>query len=281
MHENKYLLLICPLHLSFPQQAWCKKYAKQNQYCWPSPSRSLPDVPLLSFVPRSNRLTAHKTSSLSRPAEPVAFPYTHRCLGVSRQDLRSCDQKSGSACANSDLFQRSRSLVCLPTTSSSLGPVSVHFNKPSLLLSTFFSSRRIRTRVNVDDLEGVQETDVDTGMKIASSDLSVVSAYSVPNGFSNTLEKTAKYPTQEHGVNSCKQAASDGVATLPKSNPFEIPSSFLPCPLTGSSSLSTSSSATSSGTHFEIKYLPRGMLVSYDDSRTTGGGKSTEEEFFI
>ncbi|XP_015284539.1 PREDICTED: protein FAM124A [Gekko japonicus] len=241
------------------QQAWYKKYAKQSQCFWPSPSRNLPDVPLRSFVPGSNRLK-HKRMYL---------------------DARSCDQKSGSACANSDSFQRSRSLVCLPTTSSSLSPASFHFNKPSLLLSTFSSGRRTGARINIDDLEGVQETDVDTGMKLASSDLSVVSAYSVPNGFSNTLEGATKCPVQEHGVNRFKQAVTDGTSISAKSNPFEIPSSFLPCPFAGSSSSSTSSSATSSGAHFEIKYLARGMLVSCDDSRTTGGGKSTEEEFFI
>ncbi|XP_077168106.1 protein FAM124A isoform X2 [Paroedura picta] len=259
-------------------QASYKKHAKQNQCVWTSPSSSLSDVPLLSFVPRSNRLAAHKTSSLARPSESVPFPHTHQSLGASRQDLRSCNQKWGSACASPDLFQRSQSLVCLPTTSSSPGPASFRVNKPTLLLSTFSSSRRTRTRINVDELEGVQETNVDTGMKLASSDLSVVSAYSVPNGFSNTLEGTAKCSSQKHGVSLFKQAVSDGISFSAKSNPFEIPSSFLPYP---PSSAFTPSSATSSGTQLGIKHFPRGMLVSCHDSRTTGGGKSTEEEFFI
>nr|XP_056712864.1 protein FAM124A [Euleptes europaea] len=262
-------------------QAWYKKYAKLNKCCWPSPSRNLPDVPLLSFVPRSDRLTAHKASSLSRPAESVMSPHTHQCLGVSRQDLRSCDQKSGSTCTNSDLFQRSKSLVCLPTTSSSPGPASFRCSKLNLSLSTFSSGRRTRTRVNIDDLEGVQETDVDTGMKLTFSDLSVVSAYSIPDGFSNGLEGTTKPPAREHGVSRCKKAVSDGRSISAKNNPFALPSSSLLGSFAGSSSSSTSSSAASSGAHFEIKYLPRGTLASCDDSRTTGGGKANEEEFFI
>uniref|UniRef100_A0ACB8GDR8 Uncharacterized protein n=1 Tax=Sphaerodactylus townsendi TaxID=933632 RepID=A0ACB8GDR8_9SAUR len=139
--------------------------------------------------------------------------------------------------------------------------------------------RRARTRVNVDDLEGVQETNVDTGMNLAFSDLSAASADSVPDRFSHDLEGTAKYPAQEHGVGTCEQAVSDGRSA--KNSPFELPSISLPGPFAGSSSSSTSSSAASSGAHFEIKCLPRGTLVSCDDSRTTGGGKLVEEEFFI
>ncbi|XP_054854814.1 protein FAM124A isoform X2 [Eublepharis macularius] len=267
-------------------QARHKKYAKQNRCCWPSPSRNLPDLPLLSFVPHSDRLTPNKTSNLSKPAESLTFHHTHQCIRVSRQDLRSSDQeyfprRPGSACANSDLFQRSRSLVCLPTTNSSLGPEASHFSRPSLFLSTFSSGCKTRTRVKIDDLEGVQETDVDTGMTVAFSDLSVVSAYSVPDGFSNDLEGTTKCPAQKHGVSRYKQAVSDGRSISTKSNPFELPSSPLPFPFAGSSSSSASSSIASSGARFEIKYLPRGSLVSWDDSRTTGGGKSIEEEFFI
>ncbi|XP_048355324.1 protein FAM124A [Sphaerodactylus townsendi] len=261
------------------QQAWYKKHAKPNKYCWPSPSRNLPDVPPLSFVPCRDRATDHKACSLSRLADSVTFPHTRQSLGVSQQDLRSCDQKPGSACAHSNLFQRNKSLVCLPTTSSSLEPASFQFSKLSLSLSTFSSGRRARTRVNVDDLEGVQETNVDTGMNLAFSDLSAASADSVPDRFSHDLEGTAKYPAQEHGVGTCEQAVSDGRSA--KNSPFELPSISLPGPFAGSSSSSTSSSAASSGAHFEIKCLPRGTLVSCDDSRTTGGGKLVEEEFFI
>lgn len=42
--------------------------------------------------------------------------------------------------------------------------------------------------LSIDDLEGAQETDVDTGLRLSSSDLSVVSAYSAPSRFCSPKE---------------------------------------------------------------------------------------------
>ncbi|XP_062981559.1 protein FAM124A [Elgaria multicarinata webbii] len=266
------------------QQARYKKSAKQTKLCWSSPSRSFPGAQLPSFVPDSNKLTLNKDSDPLKPVDSIVYHHTNPCLGVSHQDLRTYNRKrfprrSSSASTNSGSFQRSKSLACLPTTSSSLVLESFHFSEPNSL-STFSSGHRTRIRVNIDDLEGVQETDVDTGMKLAYSDLSVVSAYSVPDGFSNGMEARRKWPTQEHSINRFKQAVSRGRSSSAKCNPFEFSSSSLPFPFDWSSSSSTSPSASPSAAHFEIKCLPRGTVFSFDDSRTTGGGK-TNQEFYI
>ncbi|KAM9319306.1 protein FAM124A [Gastrophryne carolinensis] len=90
-------------------------------------------------------------------------------------------------------FQRSKSLLCLPTLSSFPSCESFPFSEPPQFyrnesqISPMPVWRR-SPRINIDDLEGAQETDVDTGMKLSSSDVSVVSAYSPLEGLSSDLE---------------------------------------------------------------------------------------------
>lgn len=160
---------------------------------------------------------------------------------------------------------------------SSLVPKPFHFSEPNSL-STFSSGHRTRSRVNIDDLEGVQETDVDTGMKLAFADLSVVSAYSVSDGFSSDVEaKTVQGPS----VKRFKEPGSRGRSPSTKCNIFELSSGSLPFPIDWFSSSSESHSGSPSAGSFEIKCLPRGTIFPFADSRTTGGGKSNEEEFYI
>ncbi|KAJ6659238.1 hypothetical protein lerEdw1_019284 [Lerista edwardsae] len=260
------------------QQAWYKKCVKQNSFCWSStPSRKLPVAPLPNFVPQGNQPSPVRTSGLSKPINLVTFHPADQCLGISQQDLRnsdqeSCPRRSKSAFINSGSFQRSKSLVSLPTSRSSMASEALHLSEPDSL-STL--SYRARTRVHIDDLEGVQETDVDTGMKLAFSDLSVVSAYSVSDG--NNMEGRRKYPTQGQSVS--RHSFSRGRSHSAKRNPFELSTSFLP--FDQFSSISVSPSASPSTAHTEIKYSSRGTVFSFGDSRTTGGGKTNEEEFYI
>nr|XP_020643634.1 protein FAM124A isoform X1 [Pogona vitticeps]XP_020643635.1 protein FAM124A isoform X1 [Pogona vitticeps] len=260
-----------------------KKYAKQNTCCHLSPPRSTP-VP--RFVPSySTRWALHKRTDPSRPAGSLAFPHANPCLVVSQHDLRNCGRerfprRSSTASTSSGSFQRSKSLACLPTTSSSLTSKFFHFSDPNSL-STFFSSGRTRARVNIDDLEGVQETDVDTGMKLAFSDLSVVSAYSAPDVFGKETEVKTTCPVPNQSVNRFKQTISRGRCSSAKYHPLQLSSSCLPFLFDWSSSSSTSPSASPSAVLFGSRHLPRRTAFSLDDSRTTGGGRADEEEFYI
>ncbi|XP_041127509.1 protein FAM124A-like [Polyodon spathula] len=68
------------------------------------------------------------------------------------------------------MVQRSCSLCCLLTVRHSPSPA------PSLLSSSFFD-KTVAFCFNIDALEDAKETDVDTGLKLTSFDMSVVSAY--------------------------------------------------------------------------------------------------------
>ncbi|XP_062840579.1 protein FAM124A [Anolis carolinensis] len=266
------------------QQVHYKRYAQKNKFCWMSPLRNHPLTPPPTFVPFSTRWTLNKTNDPSKPIHSITLHHAKPCLGVSQQDLRSDARgrflkRSSTASTASGSFQRSKSLVCLPTVSSSLTSESFHFSEPTSL-SSFSSGHRRRAKVNIDDLEGVQETDVDTGMKLAFSDLSVVSAYSAPASFSTEKEaRTASLP-HKGIVDRFKQAISRRKSPSTKCNLPEFSSSSFTFPSSWSCSSSPSLSA-SSVAHFEIKRLPKGTIFSFDDSRTTGGGRKKEEEFYI
>ncbi|KAH0621935.1 hypothetical protein JD844_023686 [Phrynosoma platyrhinos] len=266
------------------QQVRYKRCAKQNMFCWLSSARNLPLTPPSSFVPYSTRWTLNKTSNPSKPVHEITLHHANPCLGVSQQDLRTygheCFPKRASTVStNSGSFQRSKSLVCLPTASSSLTSQSFYFSEPNSL-STFSSGHRRRTRVNIDDLEGVQETDVDTGMKLAFSDLSVVSAYSAPECFSTEKEARTECLPQNQNVDRSKWTISRRKFPSAKCNLLELSSRSFSFPFNWSCGSSPSLSA-SSVAPFEIKSLPKGTIFSFDDSRTTGGGGENEEEFYI
>ncbi|XP_069828215.1 protein FAM124A isoform X2 [Dendropsophus ebraccatus] len=118
-------------------------------------------------------------------------------LGISHQNLpeNPVDVTPGSK-SLPQWFQRSKSLVCLPTLNSFPSCESFPFSEPLHLYQRdpHSSVWRSSPRINIDDLEGAQETDVDTGMKLSSSDLSVVSAYSPLDGLSSDLEASLPSP---------------------------------------------------------------------------------------
>ncbi|XP_072616613.1 protein FAM124A isoform X1 [Vulpes vulpes] len=97
-------------------------------------------------------------------------------------------------------FQRSKSLFCLPTGDPPPGSSAL----PQWFSSSGAPGHRASGRghgqlVSVDDLEGAQETDVDTGLRLSSSDLSVVSAYSAPSSFGRAQAALGPGGVHSHG----------------------------------------------------------------------------------
>ncbi|XP_038166245.1 protein FAM124A [Arvicola amphibius] len=140
--------------------------------------------------PRSTPSTTVDTPSTAQSSSKTALQ-SSPFLGSSQVALpprnkQECPpQLSTSSPARS--FQRSKSLFCLPS-----GGPSPAEPQPLLTGSQRHSASEWRPGylLSVDDLEGAQETDVDTGLRLSSSDLSVVSAYSAPSRFCNTVESS-------------------------------------------------------------------------------------------
>uniref|UniRef100_A0A8C5T122 Family with sequence similarity 124 member A n=1 Tax=Malurus cyaneus samueli TaxID=2593467 RepID=A0A8C5T122_9PASS len=204
-------------------------------------------------------------------------------LGFSQQDLRHSDQgdftrRSRSASSISWSFQRSKSLFCLPTVNSSSASETFHFSEPFQFLNAGSPATRLKTwkcspKLNIDDLEGAQETDVDTGMKLSFSDLSVVSAYSALNGFCSELKDSL--PSQKQIVSRAKQAATSRSPALAMCNNFESVDSALPSPSEWSSSSFMSASLSK-----QHKQPLRAAPCSLDD-RVCSASPVNEEEFYI
>ncbi|XP_063808030.1 protein FAM124A isoform X2 [Pseudophryne corroboree] len=154
-------------------------------------SRNLAGTPIFSRIPPSHR---NKCDQKKRHLSNGQLPG----LGVSQQDFPQIHVETtyrSTQRTAAQWFQRSKSLLCLPTLSSFPSCESFPFSEPqhfSRHEPQVFQTPgwRSNCRINIDDLEGVQETDVDTGMKLSSSDLSVVSAYSPLDGLSADLESS-------------------------------------------------------------------------------------------
>lgn len=206
-------------------------------------------------------------------------------LGFSQQDLRRSDRgdftrRSSSASSISWSFQRSKSLFCLPTVNCSSASEIFHFSEPFQFLNTGSPASRLKTwrcspRLNIDDLEGAQETDVDTGMKLSFSDLSVVSAYSALNGFCNDLE--ASLPPQKRALSKAKEAATGGRPASATCNTFESADGSLPS-LSDRSSISFVSASLSK----QPKQSSRAAPCSLDGHGSVcPASPANEEEFYI
>uniref|UniRef100_A0A8C0JEZ3 Family with sequence similarity 124 member A n=1 Tax=Chelonoidis abingdonii TaxID=106734 RepID=A0A8C0JEZ3_CHEAB len=207
----------------------------------------------------------------------------HRANG-----LGDFTRRSSSASSISWSFQRSKSLFCLPTTSFSPASDSFNFSEPFHNLNTGSPVNRLKTwrcspKLNIEDLEGSQETDVDTGMKLSFSDLSVVSAYSTFNGFCSDLETTL--PSQRQRVSRFKQAVSRRRPLSVMCSTLELPSGSLPSLSEWSSSSFLSSSASPLASHCQLRQSPRATPCSLNDRKTPGsihpGSPANEEEFYI
>lgn len=237
---------------------------------------------LPAFLPQSHQ------SVSEQPQEMVQKKVHHtnglgHYLGFSQQDLRHSDQgdftrRSRSASSISWSFQRSKSLFCLPTVNSSSASETFHFGEPFQFLRTGSPASRLKTwkcspKLNIDDLEGAQETDVDTGMKLSFSDLSVVSAYSALNGFCSELE--GSLPSQKQTVSRAEQAATSGRPVSATCNTFESVDGSPP-----SLSEWSSSSFMSASLSKQHKQALRAASCSLDDS-VCPASSVNEEEFYI
>ncbi|XP_034614424.1 protein FAM124A isoform X4 [Trachemys scripta elegans] len=300
--EISFLLSTCKTLTSSPgffssdqARIWYRKSAKQNKLHFPS-SRDSHFTPSPSYISHSHRPAPDQTSEHLNSAGQIKL---HRAnglgqyLGISQQDLRNGDRgdftrRSSSASSISWSFQRSKSLFCLPTTSSSPASDSFNFSEPFQNLNTGSSVNRLKTwrcspKLNIENLEGSQETDVDTGMKLSFSDLSVVSAYSTFNGFCSDLE--AALPSQRQSVSISKQAVSRGRPLSAMCSTLELPSGSLPSLSEWSSSSFLSSSASPLASHCQLRQSPGATPCSLNDRKTTGsihpGSPTNEEEFYI
>ncbi|NXA48373.1 F124A protein, partial [Nothocercus julius] len=214
---------------------WYRKSAKQSKLLHPSVSTDSRLTPLPTCLPQSHQSVPQQPKEMGQNKVHHTNGLGHY-LGFSQQDLRHSDQgdftrRSSSASSISWSFQRSKSLFCLPTISSSLASGTSHFSEPIQFLSPGSPATRLKTwrcspRLNIDDLEGAQETDVDTGKKLSFSDPSVVSAYSALNGFCSDLETSL--PLQMQSTGKTKQAATGGRPASVMCNTFEPVDGSLP-----------------------------------------------------
>ncbi|XP_073469336.1 protein FAM124A isoform X1 [Aquarana catesbeiana] len=183
--------------------------------------------------------------------------------------------KSGSSTAQ--WFQRSKSLLCLPTLSSFPSCESFPFSEPPQFYrnepQTFqMPVWRSSPRINIDDLEGAQETDVDTGMKLSSSDLSVMSAYSPLDGLSGDLEPSLPShgeggPTVKHKL--C-ELSYESFHSVSERSSCSLISSVFP-------SISSSTSLTEFKKDNE-SHCRNAVQISKQGTETGG---TEEEEFYI
>uniref|UniRef100_A0A8C3KU44 Family with sequence similarity 124 member A n=1 Tax=Calidris pygmaea TaxID=425635 RepID=A0A8C3KU44_9CHAR len=268
------------------QQArgWCRKSAKQNKQPYPSVSTDSRFTTLPAFLPQSHQSVPEEPKEMGQNKVHHANGLGHH-LGFSQQDLRHSEQgdftrRSSSASSISWSFKRSKSMFCLPTANSSSASETFHFSEPFQFLNIGSPATRLKTwrcspRLNIDDLEGAQETDVDTGMKLSFSDLSVVSAYSALNGFCNDLK--ASLPPQKQAISKTKQTATRGRPVSTVCNTFESVDGSLPFLSEWSSNSFTSASLSK-----QPKQSSRAAPCSLDDHGSVCPASSAnEEEFYI
>uniref|UniRef100_A0A2K6NZ28 Family with sequence similarity 124 member A n=1 Tax=Rhinopithecus roxellana TaxID=61622 RepID=A0A2K6NZ28_RHIRO len=170
---NKILLQAQRVHKKFPKPGRVHHSSEKKRHSTPLPSTAVP-----SHTPGSSQQS------------PLNSPHP----GPIRTGLPPGHQQEFAGRANSTpnppwSFQRSKSLFCLPTG----GPSLAFSAEPQWFSNTGAPGHRASEwrhgyLLSIDDLEGAQETDVDTGLRLSSSDLSVVSAYSAPSRFCSTVE---------------------------------------------------------------------------------------------
>ncbi|XP_001233732.3 protein FAM124A [Gallus gallus] len=265
-------------------RSWCRKSAKQNKQPYPSVSTDSHFTTLPGFHPQSHQSVPEQPKEMSQNKVHHANGLGHY-LGFSQQDLRHSDQedftrRSSSASSILWSFQRSKSLFCLPTVSSSSASETAHFSEAFQFLNTESPATRLKTwrcspRLNIDDLEDAQETDVDTGRKLSFSDLSVVSAYSALNRFCNDLE--ASLPPQKQTCSTSTKASTSGRPVSTMCGTFDPMDGSLP-----SLSEWSSSSFMSASLSKQPKQSSRTASCSLDDCGSIFPASPTnDEEFYI
>ncbi|XP_027246169.1 protein FAM124A isoform X2 [Cricetulus griseus] len=222
--------------------------------------------------PHSTPSTAIDTPSTAQGSSRIA-PQNSPFLGSSQVALlsrnkRECTPQSSTS-SPAWSFQRSKSLFCLPS-----GGPSPTEPQPLLTGSQRHSASEWRPSnlLSIDDLEGAQETDVDTGLRLSSSDLSVVSAYSAPSRFCNSVESSSlpskrcssHWPAPKSPEEGPLPAASEvSPDTSWDSHPVFTKGSPSPAEI-------TAAALSASGVSSPTELSPQ---LSCQDSKTTQGGQ--------
>ncbi|XP_072466591.1 protein FAM124A isoform X2 [Notamacropus eugenii] len=241
-----------------------RKSKTSKLHCYPEKSFSF--IPASGFIPRSRTLSNGQQQKLGSPAN-----------GLYQPDLPPGTQ-GGQTQRNSNArrppwsFQRSKSLFCLPTGGATFASESLPLAEPLWVLNRNSpaeesSERKQNPKLSVDDLEDAQETDVDTGLKLSFSDLSVVSAYSAPSGFCNISETF--FPPRKCHLHRPKQGASRGTSLSASSGVPAEASCTSFSSFTEGSSDSPPSSAASPFTSSSTLKEPSEPPASHPEARQT------------
>ncbi|EHB09861.1 Protein FAM124A [Heterocephalus glaber] len=170
---NRILLQAQRVHKRFPKPSRAH-HSSEKQPC---------SIPSLSATALSHTLGS------GQPALCDGLFLGPNQLNLPSGHQEECARRARSTPSPPWSFPRSKSLFCLPT----VGPTSASCTEPQWSSNTGPLGQRAYEHrhgplLSMDDLEGAQETDVDTGLQLSSSDLSVVSAYSAPSQFCGTGE---------------------------------------------------------------------------------------------
>uniref|UniRef100_A0A9L0TF20 Family with sequence similarity 124 member A n=1 Tax=Equus caballus TaxID=9796 RepID=A0A9L0TF20_HORSE len=273
---NKILLQAQKVHKKFPKPSRAH-HSEQKPDSMPSPSATAlsctpgsSQQPLLDSshpgLSQTGLPTRHQQEFARRASVPPSLPWS---------------------------FQRSKSLFCLPTGDPSPASSAVpqwfsNTGAPGHRASEWRHSQLF----SIDDLEGAQETDVDTGLRLSSSDLSVVSAYSAPSRFCDTVEtsltseRCSSHWSKHKGSREGPLPTGSGVATetswasLPfftKGPPTSSATAVAAPPASGASSLTESSPELPCE-------APNAKQTGRDDPpppALPGPGDNDTEEFYI
>ncbi|XP_053772752.1 protein FAM124A [Desmodus rotundus] len=272
---NRILLQAQRAHRKCPTPSGARHSSEQEPHRAPSPSSSTPGHPPgggPQTLPDNPRPGPSQPVLPARPQQELAPP--------------------ASSAPGKSVFQRSKSLFCLPTEDPSPARSGVpRCHSGTGAPGHWAPEWRHGHLLSIDDLEGSQETDVDTGLQLSSSDLSVVSAYSAPSRFCSTWETPLPY----EGGGHCSQHPGARGGPLPPGSGVttETPWASLPLFTKGPShSLATGvaappASGATSLTGWSSE-LPGGAPNTQRTGRDVapppalaGPGDSDPEEFYI
>ncbi|XP_046935228.1 protein FAM124A [Lynx rufus] len=250
---NKILLQAQRVHRKFPKPGRTQPPSEQRPHPAPPPSTPAP-------------------SSAPGPGGSQQPPPEGSHLGPGPTGLPPGPQRASGPVSLPWSFQRSKSLFCLPTGDPSPGSSAL----PQWFSNTGDAGHRASEwrhgcLLSIDDLEGAQETDVDTGLRLSSSDLSVVSAYSAPSRFCGTGE--AALPSARCGGHWSKPRGSrDG--PLPARGGVTTDTSWASLPFftkgPASSSATAAAAPTASGTSSLTESAPEPPCAAPSAEQTGG-----------
>ncbi|KAM6178989.1 protein FAM124A [Rhynchocyon petersi] len=265
---NKILLQAQKVHKKFSRPSRAHHSSEKRPHSIPSPgSSTLNQAPHCSPQPMSD-VSFPELSTAGLPNGDLASPATHPWA-----------------------FPRSKSLFCLPTRGHSRASLAEsQWPSGTRPLGHRAAAWRHGQLLSIDDLEGAQETDVDTGLRLSSSDLSVVSAYSAPSRFCSSVEETGlpsdtgtdHWPPHKASRDGPLPAGSTldpepSPTSVTKGSPSSSATSLAASPATSVSSLTESSQE-------HPRDLPDVQPASRDippPPEQSGPGDNEIEEFYI